>query len=639
MQTISSKYKKLNRPVYAVYVDFKKAFDSVCRQALLYKIAKLGITGKYFNVLKNMYTNSIAHIKLMGHLSEQFKISKGTEQGHPLSPELFKIFLSDLSNLLNVNDCPVLSTKNISHLLWADDLIMLSMSPKSSQFQLDKLGQFCNECGLEVNEIKTKVMIFSKRSENYDKNIKFVLLGKDLEIVDSYCYLGIVLHYSGELRTAQKTLQTKSMRAFFGLKRNIIRSKLSFKAVTTLFDSLIKPIVLYGAPIWTPETAIIKSIIKYTTLGSQTMQNFISKINCIYSEKVHISFLKWALGVHRKASNVGIWGETGRYPLIYQSIRLTLNYYNHLLHAPKNSFVHAALKEQKDLKLPWFRNIEPLLKLDEIFHMDHVSAYQTLSNLTPRTKSANEINNKAISKIKPLPSRKFRVQTIMHILTNHFTKCWDHEKSCSSKLSFYHINKIKFAREVYLDECNSFAKRYSTTKLRISSHNLEIERGRYSKTERDERICKWCNTSMGIKIVEDESHMLFECDLYAGLRTKLITQLNKSPSIHESIPNYQSLNINISIPTLKNSFMKLLSPYTVNNLTDSPTNSLNVHHKILLSKNLNSPSPEIISSIHRRSYIINCVSMFICRAFEKRQKHEVSLKENLFLHKTITINF
>ena len=168
-----------------------------------------------------MYINLLAHSKLMGHLSEQFKISKGTEQGHPLSPELFKIFLSDLSNLLNVNDCPVLSTKNISHLLWADDLIMLSMSPKSSQFQLDKLGQFCNECGLEVNEIKTKVMIFSKRSENYDKNIKFVLLGKDLEIVDSYCYLGIVLHYSGELRTAQKTLQTKSMRAFFGPKRSI----------------------------------------------------------------------------------------------------------------------------------------------------------------------------------------------------------------------------------------------------------------------------------------------------------------------------------------------------------------------------------------------------------------------------------
>ena len=59
------------------------------------------------------------------------------------------------------------------------------------------------------------------------------------------------------------------------------------------------------------------------------------------------------IGVHRKASNVGVWGETGRYPIIYQAIRLTLNYYKQLLKAPKNSFVYAALKEQKKLKLPW----------------------------------------------------------------------------------------------------------------------------------------------------------------------------------------------------------------------------------------------------------------------------------------------
>ena len=31
MKTIASKYKKLNKPVYAIFVDFKKVFDSVCR--------------------------------------------------------------------------------------------------------------------------------------------------------------------------------------------------------------------------------------------------------------------------------------------------------------------------------------------------------------------------------------------------------------------------------------------------------------------------------------------------------------------------------------------------------------------------------------------------------------------------------
>ena len=51
MQTIASKYKAIRKPVYAVFVDFKKAFDSVCRQALFYKMAKLGITGNFYNVL------------------------------------------------------------------------------------------------------------------------------------------------------------------------------------------------------------------------------------------------------------------------------------------------------------------------------------------------------------------------------------------------------------------------------------------------------------------------------------------------------------------------------------------------------------------------------------------------------------
>ena len=46
LQTITNKYKKLNKPVYAVFVDFRKAFDSVCREALFLKLAKFGIRGK-----------------------------------------------------------------------------------------------------------------------------------------------------------------------------------------------------------------------------------------------------------------------------------------------------------------------------------------------------------------------------------------------------------------------------------------------------------------------------------------------------------------------------------------------------------------------------------------------------------------
>ena len=134
-------------------------------------------------------------------------------------------------------------------MLWADDLILLSLDQKTSQLQLDQLSKFCNQWGIEINKIKTKVVIFGSKNKSYPSNNLF-LNGEPLEVVDSYCYLGIILHKSGKFNIAIKDLKNKAMRSIFGLKRTVNRSKLSFRSLTTLFDSLIKPIILYGAPIW-----------------------------------------------------------------------------------------------------------------------------------------------------------------------------------------------------------------------------------------------------------------------------------------------------------------------------------------------------------------------------------------------------
>ena len=641
MQTITSKYKKLKKPVYAIFVDFKKAFDSVCRQALFYKLAKLGITGKFYSVLRDMYSNSFAFIKLAGHLSKRFQIAKGTEQGHPLSPDLFKIFLYDLSQLLEHSDCPELLNVPISHLLWADDLIMLSLDPESSQKQLNALNKFCTQWGIEINEIKTKVMVFnSKSSQSNTKQSTFTLGENILEIVDTYCYLGIELHSSGELRTAQQTLKTKAMRAFFGLKRNVIRSKLSFKSLCILFDSLIKPVVLYGAPIWTPTSATSKAVSKHITSSDQNNHNFIAKINRSVSEKVHLSFLKWALGVHKKASNVGVWGESGRYPLIYQSIRLTLNYYKRLLKSPSDTFIHAALKEQQSLNLPWYRNIEPLIKMDEIYHLDHVTAHKKAKSKQQLIVKRPELDN-GENRSKPLPSKKFRVQTIMHNLQHHFTECWQYEKSNSTKLSFYNNIKNKFARESYLDAVKGFSRRYSTCKIRISAHDLEVELGRYSKTAREERHCKWCKVSMGSETIEDENHFLYECDLYNDLRTKLITSLNKSPRIDYNGTDSSHHHLHMNRITLKPNLMSLLSPHINSNISTNNINMFNLHHKALLSNNIHSyiNTNEGKTNIHAHSYILNCVSSFIYRALKKRKKFVNELKERETNFNTVIINF
>ena len=128
---------------------------------MFFKLAQLGICGNIFNTLKHMYTNSSGQIKLSGHISNKFNIHKGTEQGHPLSPDFFKIYIKDLSPLLDEQNCPKLLHQLISHLLWADDLIILALDPQTLQKQLDTLANFCIEWGLDINMTKTKLMVFN----------------------------------------------------------------------------------------------------------------------------------------------------------------------------------------------------------------------------------------------------------------------------------------------------------------------------------------------------------------------------------------------------------------------------------------------------------------------------------------------
>ncbi|MCP4459356.1 MAG: hypothetical protein GY816_15245, partial [Cytophagales bacterium] len=344
-----------------------------------------------------------------------------------------------------------------------------------------------------------------KFNSRFDHNIssKFRIGNQPVKEVDSYCYLGIEIHNSGSFALARTELKKKAMRALYSLKRTVNRSKLSFRALTTLFDSLIKPIVLYGAPIYTPNMSIIKHISKYndhkynTPNGNnQNQSNIPNKISLLNSEKVHLHFLKWALGVNRKASNVGVWGESGRYPLVYECINQTLKYVQRLQNRNDGSLISLAFKEQRDNKLDWYRGIEPILTLDPSFSRDHVTAFHQLNNnsvqhnLTKPDKPQKEeflIHNGFKKRIPPqsiLPicSKIFTTHIIMKLLKLHFKESWFSVVNTSPKLEFYKEIKPSFIKEGYLDIVKNYTDRANITRLRISAHRLEIELGRRTKT-------------------------------------------------------------------------------------------------------------------------------------------------------------
>ena len=122
--------------------------------------------------------------------------------------------------------------------------------------------------------------------------------------------------------------------------------------------------------------------------------------------------------------------------------------------------------------------------------------------------------------------KKFMCQ-LEKSLQSLYEKLW-YEKLNSTdehnKLRTYCKFKTSFEPENYLFTFKNFEKRRLFTQLRISSHDLCIETGRYTRpavTPISERLCKFCN----IDKIEDEFHVIMECNYYEELRKLLFDKL------------------------------------------------------------------------------------------------------------------
>ena len=106
----------------------------------------------------------------------------------------------------------------------------------------------------------------------------------------------------------------------------------------------------------------------------------------------------------------------------------------------------------------------------------------------------------------------------------------------SSRALFYR-NIFNFDYQFYLKCVNIEKYRIALSKLRLSSHRLCIETGRWSNTDISDRTCPSCNS------LEDEFHFLFECTLYSEIRRIYLPRyFCTNPSMVKTIDLFSSGN-------------------------------------------------------------------------------------------------
>jgi hypothetical protein len=242
-----------------------------------------------------------------------------------------------------------------------------------------------------------------------------------------------------------------------------------------MFNTLVRPILLYGSEVWG-----------------------IRKKGTSDIDKVFLRYIRNVLCIKCTTSNIITVGECGQLPPSVYAHYNVLCYAERLSRMSGNRLVRDVYEALKCLHFNGFHTwVTDVYRLKDLYNIRIDT--NTISVKSYKRFYKDAVANVYISQWK---------DGLTDIVSNPI-------------LRTYNLIKEQFMCERYLTCVTNFKYRNALCKLRTGSHTLEIERGRHvnPKVDRAKRLCKLC------KNIEDEFHFLIECKLYDKDRDELFKNI------------------------------------------------------------------------------------------------------------------
>ena len=253
-----------NRKEIIVFVDFKKAFDSIHRGMMMKILKAYDVPQNLLQAIEKIYENTRARVITPDGETEFFNIIAGVLQGDTLAPYLFAIVLDyvmrktlngkeeELGFQLHRRKSQRVPPIVVTDLDFADDLALLTEEMDQAQEVLSRLEEEARLVGLYCNAKKTEIQAF-----NHDDPIEVKSLdGTLLKIVENFKYLGAWSESTEKDFEVRKALAWSACHKL----RKIWSSTLSKNLKVRLFVATVETVLLYGAETWTLTSALKKRL-------------------------------------------------------------------------------------------------------------------------------------------------------------------------------------------------------------------------------------------------------------------------------------------------------------------------------------------------------------------------------------------
>ena len=233
-----------NKFVCGIFIDLKKAFDTVDHKILLKKLEYYGIRGLSNDWFRSYLTDRKQFVSINGYDSDMLGVNIGVPQGSVLGPLLFLIYINDFH----------LAIKNSTVHHFADDTNLLHANDSMKQLNkllnqdLRSLCDWLKANKIALNVAKTEVLFFRHPNKAFNNDLKLKIDGKKLFPSHNVKYLGVYVDEFLSFKHHTYELARKLRRANGMLSK--IRHYLPLGILRSVYFSIFESHLTYCCCVW-----------------------------------------------------------------------------------------------------------------------------------------------------------------------------------------------------------------------------------------------------------------------------------------------------------------------------------------------------------------------------------------------------
>ena len=333
---LQEKSREQNQPLYMIFLDLTKAFDTVNREGLWLILQKFGCPDRFIKIIRSFHDGMFGRVMVDGVFSEAFVITNGLKQGCVLAAILFALFyaamlneaMSDCDDGISIRfrsgnlfklsrlraDSKVMEIL-IQELLYADDCALVASTESALQRITNRFATAALNFGLTISLSKTEVLFQPPPAQPHsDPSIN--IYGGRIKSVKQFTYLGSTLNAEANIDNEVCNRTNKAASAFGRLHDRVWKPHdIQLGTKVKVYNAVVLSTLLYGCETWTCYSRHVRQM-----------------------EHFHMKHLRYLMGIRwqDKMSNLRVLELTGSSSIHSWLIRSQMRWTGHIIRMPQS---------------------------------------------------------------------------------------------------------------------------------------------------------------------------------------------------------------------------------------------------------------------------------------------------------------